>query len=220
MTSNQNNLLFRFLRMDGQADEQSRTVPISFSSEQAVRRFDWIRGCYYDEILGHDDGNVDMQRLLDMGVALFNHDRDKVVGAIVEPELDVDERKCKAKIRFDTDEFSEKIFQKVKSGTLKGISVGYAINSFEDVADGKKSADGRFTGPCKIARSWEPLEVSVVSVPADTNVGVGRGLDIGQKELEEFYAYKAKRQQEAERQQAVSRLDTLKRELEILELEM
>lgn len=220
LPNNQNNLLFRFLRMDGQVDVESRTVPISFSSEQAVRRFDWVRECCYDEILGHDDGNVDMQRLLDMGVALFNHDRDRVIGAIVDPELDVDERKCKAKIRFDTDEFSEQIFQKVKSGTLKGISVGYAVNSFEDVLSGKKSADGRFEGPCKIARSWEPLEVSVVSVPADTNVGVGRGLGIIQKDLEEFYAYKAERQREAERQQAMSKLDTLKRELEILELEM
>ena len=215
-----NNMFYRFLRMEGQMDEASRTIPISFSSEQAVRRFNWVRGEYYNEILGHDDGNVDMQRLQEMGVALFNHDQDEVIGAIIEPELDTNERKCKAKIRFDSDDFAEKIYQKVKTGTLKGISVGYNINSFEEVAPGKKSADGRFEGPCKIARSWTPLEVSVVSVPADTNVGVGRSLPMPEKELEEFYAYKAKRHQEAQQQKDLSSLDNLKRELEILELEM
>lgn len=214
------NMLFRFLRIEGQLDEASRTIPISFSSEQAVRRFNWMRHEYYNEILGHDEGNVDMVRLQDMGVALFNHDQDEVIGAIIEPELDINERKCKAKIRFDTDDFAEKIYQKVKSGTLKGISVGYNINSFEEVAPGKKSAVGRFEGPCKIARSWTPLEVSVVSVPADTNVGVGRSLPIAEKELEEFYAYKAQRQQQEQQQKELSKLDNLKRELEILEMEM
>ena len=42
---------------------------------------------------------------------------------------------------------------------------------------GKTSADGRFTGPCQIARKWTPLEVSIVSVPADATVGVGRADD-------------------------------------------
>ena len=39
---------------------------------------------------------------------------------------------------------------------------------------GKQSADGRFTGPCSIARKWAPYEISIVSVPADPTVGVGR----------------------------------------------
>ena len=50
-------------------------------------------------------------------------------------------------------------------------SVGVLL---EEVVAGKQSADGRFTGPCQIARKWTPLEVSVVSVPADPTVGVGR----------------------------------------------
>ena len=38
----------------------------------------------------------------------------------------------------------------------------------------KTSADGRFTGPCDIARKWTPYEISIVSIPADPTVGVGR----------------------------------------------
>lgn len=41
----------------------------------------------------------------------------------------------------------------------------------------KQSADGRFTGPCSIARKWAPYEISIVSVPADPTVGVGRELE-------------------------------------------
>lgn len=194
MPNKSRGVLFRDLRMDGDVNDDSRTVAISFSSEAPVKRFDWFKGVEYDEILGHDAGNVDLTRLQNLGVALFNHDRDKVIGAIIEPELDSKEHRCKAKIRFDTDEFAETIYQKVKAGTLRGISVGYSIDNMEIVADGKKSADGRFDGPCRIARLWTPLEASIVSIPADIDVGVGRSFDgenINPAELEEFRKFKA-----------------------------
>ena len=223
MPSKQNTLLFRDLRMDGNVDDTARTVDISFSSEAPVKRYDWREGAYYNEILGHDVGNVDLTRLENLGVALYNHDRDKVIGAIVEPYLDTSEHRCKAKIRFDSDDFAETIYQEVKSGTLKGISVGYLIDNVEVVADGKKSADGRFEGPCRIARLWTPLEASIVSVPADMNVGVGRsyGQDIDAEELQSFREYQKmrKQQEQQERQKQLAELENLERELEILEME-
>lgn len=79
-----------------------------------------------------------------------------------------------AEVEFDTDEQSEIIYQKVRSGTLKGVSVGYRIDVLEEVQAGKTSPDGRFTGPAEIARKWWPFEISIVSVPADGTVGVGR----------------------------------------------
>ncbi len=220
MPNKNNNVLYRDLRFEGAVDQETRTVPISFSSETAVRRFNWAREEYYNEILGHEDGNVDLSRLQDMGVCLFNHDRDKVIGAIIEPVLDTAERKCKAKIRFDSDDFAERIYQKVLSGTLKGISVGYGVSLFEDVRPGAKSTCGRFTGPCKIARSWMPYEVSVVSIPADAAVGVGRSL-VDDTELAEFRAYKEAQKQQAEQKRAAeaARMANLKRELDIMEME-
>ena len=80
-------------------------------------------------------------------------------------------------IEIDTDEESEKIYQKMVSGTLKGVSVGYIVNNWEEVAAGKKSEDGRFKGPCSIAKKWIPYEVSIVTVPADISVGVGREME-------------------------------------------
>jgi hypothetical protein len=53
------------------------------------------------------------------------------------------------------------------------------VSRWEELTEGKQSADG-FVGPCSIARDWMPYEVSIVSIPADQTVGVGR--DMGSTE--------------------------------------
>ena len=129
------------------------------------------------EILDHGENAVNLERLNSVGVLLFNHDTDKVVGKVIRAW--VENHRGMAEVEFDTDDDAEKIFGKVRSGTLKTTSVRYSVDAWEEVVAGKQSADGRFTGPCQIARKWTPLEVSVVSVPADPTVGVGRA-DTGQ----------------------------------------
>ena len=151
-------------RMDGEGNERKFTL--SFSSEEPYERW------YGLEILDHSPDAVDLTRLNEIGCLLFNHNRDAVIGKVNRAWLDGS--RAYAEVEFDTDEASEVIFQKVKTGTLKGVSVGYRIDSLEEVMAGKTSADGRFTGPCEIARKWWPFEISIVSVPADGTVGVGR----------------------------------------------
>ena len=151
-------------RMEGEGNERKFTL--SFSSEEPYERWFGL------EILDHAPGAVDLQRINEIGCLLFNHNRDAVIGKVNRAWLEGN--RGMAEVEFDTDEQSEVIFQKVKSGTLKGVSVGYRIDSLEEVQAGKTSADGRFTGPCEIARKWWPFEISIVSVPADATVGVGR----------------------------------------------
>ena len=150
--------------MEGDGNERKFTL--SFSSEEPYERWFGL------EILDHSPGAVDLQRINEIGCLLFNHNRDAVIGKVNRAWLEGN--RGMAEVEFDTDEQSEVIFQKVKSGTLKGVSVGYRIDSLEEVQAGKTSADGRFTGPCEIARKWWPFEISIVSVPADATVGVGR----------------------------------------------
>lgn len=152
-------------------DENSRRVTVSFSSEQPVSR--WFGA----EILQHDEGNVDLERINQIGVSLFNHDRNRVLGKIENAILNTAEKRCSCDIVFDEDPDSDLIFQKVKSGTLKGVSVGYSVDVWEEVVTNKASSNGRFTGPCYIATKWTPMEVSIVSVPADDSVGVGRSMN-------------------------------------------
>lgn len=158
-------------------DAKNRTVPVSFSSDQAVLRYDWWEGTSYDEILGHAEGNVDLTRLSEIGVSLFNHDPNQVIGKVLNPTIDSKAMKGNAQIKFDTDEASDVIYQKVLNGTLKGVSVGYRVSVWESVDEGATSTCGLYKGPCEIARTWEPFEISIVSVPADASVGVGRSME-------------------------------------------
>lgn len=157
-----------FRAVNGEGNERKFTL--SFSSEEPVSRF------WGNEVLDHSDGAIDLTRLNQIGVLLFNHDPDAVLGRINRAWIE-NRRGC-AEVEFDTDEKAEVIYQKVRGGTLKGVSVGYRIDSIEEVLAGKTTADGRFTGPAEIARKWCPYEISIVSVPADSTVGVGREIDI------------------------------------------
>lgn len=153
--------------LEGEGNE--RKFIVSFSSEEPYVRW------FGPEILDHADGAVDLTRLNEIGCFLFNHDRDEVLGKI--NRAWIEDGRGMAEIEFDADEKAEVIYQKVLSGSLKGTSVGYLVDVFEEVMPGKQSEDGRFTGPCSIARKWAPYEISIVSVPADATVGVGRELD-------------------------------------------
>lgn len=153
--------------MEGEGNE--RKFSLTFSSEEPYDRW-WGR-----EILDHSEGAVDLTRLNEIGVLLFNHDRDVVLGKVLRAWIE--ESRGHAEVEFDTDEQADLIREKVQSGTLKGVSVGYRIDSIEEVMAGKASADGRFTGPAEVVRKWWPYEISIVSVPADGTVGVGREIE-------------------------------------------
>ena len=146
--------------------KDERTYRLSFSSEEPYGRW------FGDEILSHAEGAVNLDRLNSIGTVLFNHDRDMVIGRIDRAWVEDGRGMCE--ITLDDDELSERVRAKIESGSLKGVSVGYIVDEWEDVPAGKKSDDGRHNGPCSIATRWTPLEVSVVSVPADATVGVGR----------------------------------------------
>lgn len=153
-------------------DTDSRTVELSFSSETPYGRW------FGDEILCHDEECINLERFNNgLGTALFNHDRGAVVGHV--EKAWIEDNRGKALVRFDEDEQSDTIFQKVQSGTLQGVSVGYSIKRYE-VLDEKDSvsSNGRFKGPdTYVVTDWEPLEISIVSVPADPTVGVGRSAE-------------------------------------------
>ena len=57
--------------------QESRRRTISFSSEEPYRRW------FGMEILDHGENAVNLERLNSVGVLLFNHDTDKVVGKVI-----------------------------------------------------------------------------------------------------------------------------------------
>ena len=149
-----------------------RTVDLSFSSETPVERYDWRREEPYDEVLDHTPDAVDLERLQTVGCVFFNHDSYGMPVARIEKVwLDQESRRCRARIVFDDDAESDRVFRKVKSGSLRGVSVGYRVQQWERTEEKGQRA-------VMHARRWEPLEFSIVSVPADASVGVGRSMTI------------------------------------------
>ena len=148
-------------------DEENRIVELSFSSETPVMRW----GEY--EVLSHKRDAVLLERLSTTGCLLFNHDRDKVIGKIIKAE--VKNKRGVARVQFDDDAESDVIYNKVKNQTLRNTSVGYVVHEAERSTKGKgAAAQTTYT-----VTLWEPLEISIVSVPADITVGVGRAMKDG-----------------------------------------
>ncbi len=170
-------MMARVLALDVRAVEgEDRTIELSFSSETPVKRW------FGQEILSHDSEAVDLTRLIDVGSVLFAHGRDPQygklpVGQITKAWVDSTQRKCKAQVKMDDDEKSDLLYQKALSGSLKGVSTGYAVDVWEEVSAGKVSTNGRFAGPCSVAVRWAPVEISLEPVAADPAVGVGRSLE-------------------------------------------
>lgn len=183
---NKNDMTREIVVDEIQVHDDSRTMTLSFASETPYERW------FGPEVLCVDETAMNMQRFQDgLGCLLFNHDRDKVIGKIERAWLE--DNRAYAEVTFDDDEFADSIFNKVKSGTLKGVSVGYRVGEYTEVRIDEGFAQGRIKGPCYVASKWEPYEISIVSVPADTTVGVNRSLNdfnvvsmIQEKEISEM----------------------------------
>lgn len=136
-------------------DAESDEFTLSFSSELPVERPHGI------EILSHDVDAVDLSRLNDRAPLLMNHNADKLVGAVMSAEIVGG--KGRAVCRWGTSDLAQQARADVAHGVLKNVSVGYEIIQ-EDTDD---------LGRIVVTR-WMPLEISLVSVPSDPTVGVGR----------------------------------------------
>lgn len=161
----QNETFFRDFNLERKSvDEKSRTVKLAFSSEEPVDRF------FGTEILDHDSKSVRLDRIRSGGALLLGHNPDDQVGVVEDAAINPADRVGRATVRFSKSAKGEEVFQDVIDGIRKSISVGYRIH--EMVQEKKK--DG---SPTYRAIDWEPLEISLVSIPADASVGVGRSID-------------------------------------------
>lgn len=160
--------LYRIASFDRAAiNEDERTVELSISSEEPYERYFGI------EILDHAPGSVDMSRMKAGAPLLFNHDRNAHLGRIIAARLDNGRLRITAK--FSKSKFAEEKWQDVRDGILREASVGYAVEKMTL----EKEEDGVSTYR---VNAWEPFEGSLVTVPADATVGVGRSAD-AEKEI-------------------------------------
>jgi HK97 family phage major capsid protein/HK97 family phage prohead protease len=141
-------------------NEEERTVELAFSSEQPVERI------FGNEVLDHSPESVDLSRMNDGAPLLLEHDRTNQIGVVDVARVD-DDKVGRAVVRFSKSAAAQEIFQDVKDGIRRLVSVGYSVARFAK----EKSEEGLETVR---AVDWQPMEISLVSIPADQSVGVGR----------------------------------------------
>lgn len=159
-----NKTLYRDVKFSREtANADARTVELAFSSEEPVERWFGV------EILGHGKGNVRLERLGDSGPVLVDHNTRDVVGVVETVRIDND-KVGRALVRFGKSARASEIFQDVTDGIRGKVSVGYMVHAMELESKEEEVSTYRIT-------DWEPLEISIVAVPADATVGVGRSAE-------------------------------------------
>ena len=152
--------LFRTFNLNRESvDAETRTVDLAFSSEEPVERW------FGNEILDHNPNAIRLGRLNGGGAVLVDHDPSDHVGVVESVSVDGD-RVGRATVRFGNSARATEIFN------------DYRIHRMvmEEEKEGAESYR---------ALDWEPYEVSIVSIPADASVGVGRSANSNHKTLVE-----------------------------------
>ena len=139
-----------------------RRVSMSISSEMPVGR------SYGEEVLDHNPESIDLS-FLNSGRAplLMDHDPERQIGVIESVNLDGSARKLRATVRFGKSALASEVYGDVADLIRGNVSIGYSIGKMVKENDGRTYR----------ATNWRPVEVSIVSIPADASVGVGRSAE-------------------------------------------
>jgi HK97 family phage major capsid protein/HK97 family phage prohead protease len=144
------------------SDDGTR-ISFSLSSETPVERF------FGQEVLAHEAGAIRLGRFSDgAGPLLWNHNWDDPIGMVDAARIDAGRLVVDAHL-FETTRAKE--IKAMLDGGLRNVSVGYEIHQIE--VDDQRNVYR--------AIDWEPLEASIVTVPADASVGIGRAGDSASK---------------------------------------
>jgi HK97 family phage prohead protease len=100
------------------------------------------------------------------GPLLENHDWNLQLGAVTDVWIEAERGYARAK--FSRSAHAEEVFQDVKDGIRSSISLAFIVHEMKLVKNSDKGPD-EF-----LVTDYEPIELSLVSVPADYTVGVDR----------------------------------------------
>jgi phage head maturation protease len=148
-------------------NEDARTVELVWTTGAQVRRFDWMEGPYLEE-LSLDAKAIRMDRLNSGAPLLANHDArslDAVIGVVEKAWIDGNQGR--ATVRFSDREDVAPIISDVRAGILRNISVGYQVHEYEI-----EKPTERGGMPTYRATDWEPMELSIVTIPADSSAQI------------------------------------------------
>ena len=139
-------------------DTAKRSVELSFSSDAAIDMW------YGKEILSHEPGAMRVtERSVNLPL-LYNHEMGDLLGVVESIRLDSSAGKGYAIVRFGKDDRGEWAMQQCRDGILTNVSFMYRVYKYEEDTETETYT----------ALDWEVMEISLVTIPADASVGVGR----------------------------------------------
>ena len=152
-------------------DAVDNTIELTFATSTSVRRRS-VRGDYYDEILTISPDAIDISRIDSGSVPLLNSHRigslADVVGNVLPNTVRIANGAASVRARLSIARGDADVVDKVKSGVVSSVSVGYAINVFH-------IEDRAGDAPIWRITRWTVLEISLVAVPADPYAKVRSG---------------------------------------------
>lgn len=159
---------FRITRAEG-PDGMVR-YQASISSEQVARQW------FGREMLVHSEESIDLDRAQDGSIFPLLYDHDQQIGKV--ENLRLDGQRLRGDFVFSRhSQLAKEVQGDVDDGIRGNVSLKYEINDYE-IDDPGDGAEPTF----RITR-WKPLEASIVRIPADSKVGVGRAHNAGEKAM-------------------------------------
>jgi len=154
--------LKRALSVDFRAcDDEDRSLEFPFASEMPVERY------YGMEVLDMDTKSMDLSRLNDGAPLLYQHDADRIVGVV--QRAYIKNKRAYARVKLANNELGREMQDLIRDGIIRNVSFGYKIDAME--------ADESTTPVTYRATKYQPFEISLVTIPADNSVGLGRAFD-------------------------------------------
>lgn len=153
-----------------QRAEGDERIPMSLSSEYAVERGGFWSEPFM-EVLDHSTDAVDLGRVEGGLPLLVDHDPTRQVGVVEDVHIGAD-KVLRGMARFSRNPFAQEVKRDVEDGIKTRTSIGYRVREMVQ----EKKADDEGIARMRATR-WQLFENSIVSIPADPTVGVGRNAD-------------------------------------------
>ena len=145
-------------------DVEKRTAEVVWTTGARVQRSNFD-GPYLEE-LSMSSESIRMDRLNNGAPLLNSHsaaDLSDIVGVVERAYID-EQNQGRALVRFSNRDDVTPIFNDVKDGIIRSVSVGYKVWNYE-----RSEEKGQ---PILRATDWEPHELSLVPIPADAQAQV------------------------------------------------
>lgn len=150
------------------------SLELVWSVGAAGTRFDWLDGGFYIESLSMEPGAIRLERL-NAGACLLDSHATRslasVLGSVVPGSARVEGGQGLARVRLASTPDVADTNQKIIYGHIRNVSVAYHVHKFE-----RTETPGET--PKMHAIDWEPVEISMVTVPFDAAAQVRSAGDV------------------------------------------